>query len=83
MRGLPPVKRLVLLGGGHAHLHVLEALALQALPGAQVTLVSSFARTLYSGMVPGLVAGHYAPDACAIPLAPAKIRSAAGCTAPE
>jgi selenide,water dikinase len=64
------VKRVVLLGGGHAHLHVLEALALQPLPAAQVTLVSSHAQTLYSGMVPGLVAGHYAPAECAIPLAP-------------
>lgn len=64
------MKRVVLLGGGHAHLHVLEALALQALPSAQVTLVSSLAQTLYSGMVPGLVAGHYAAGDCAIPLAP-------------
>lgn len=69
------MKHLVLLGGGHAHVHVLQALALQPLPATQVTLVSSFAQTLYSGMVPGLVAGHYAPDACAIPLAPLAARA--------
>jgi pyridine nucleotide-disulfide oxidoreductase family protein len=66
----PPVKRLVLLGAGHAHLHVLEALAAQPMPAAQVTLVSPFAASLYSGMVPGVVAGHYDAAACAIPLAP-------------
>ena len=65
-----PVKRLVLLGGGHAHVHVLEALAAQPLPAGQVTLVTPFARSVYSGMVPGLVAGHYGLDDCVIPLAP-------------
>lgn len=63
-------KRLVLLGGGHAHVHVLDALAREPLVGAQVVLVTPFARQMYSGMVPGLVAGHYAAEACAIPLTP-------------
>jgi pyridine nucleotide-disulfide oxidoreductase family protein len=64
------VKRLVLLGGGHAHVHVLEALAAQPLVAGQVTLVSPFAQSTYSGMVPGLVAGHYGLTDCVIPLAP-------------
>jgi len=63
-------KRLLLLGGGHAHVHVLEAFARQPLAGAQALLVTPHAQQLYSGMVPGLVAGHYAPEVCAIPLAP-------------
>ncbi len=69
-------KRLVLLGGGHAHVHVLDALAREPLVGAQVVLVTPFARQMYSGMVPGLVAGHYAAAACAIPLGP--LAAAAG-----
>ncbi len=63
------MKRLLLLGGGHAHVEVLLALAAAPVPGWQVTLVSPFARQLYSGMVPGVVAGHYALDDCAIDLA--------------
>ncbi len=65
-----PMRRLLLLGGGHAHVHVLQALAAQPLPGAEVTLVSPFSRQMYSGMVPGLVAGHYAVEDCVIPLPP-------------
>lgn len=64
------MKRLVLLGGGHAHVHVLRALALEPLAGAEVVLVTPFLRQMYSGMVPGLVAGHYTAEQCAIPLAP-------------
>jgi len=64
------MKRLLLLGGGHAHVHVLQQLARQALPATEVVLLTPFARQMYSGMVPGLVAGHYSADACAIPLAP-------------
>ena len=69
-------KRLLLLGGGHAHVHVLQALARERLAGAEVALVTPFARQLYSGMVPGLVAGHYGLDACAIALQP--LAAAAG-----
>lgn len=64
------MKHLILLGGGHAHVHVLHALGQEALPGTQVTLVSPFSRQMYSGMVPGLVAGHYTVDDCVIPLLP-------------
>ena len=64
------MKHLLMLGGGHAHVHVLKSLAEQPLPAARVTVVSPFARQMYSGMVPGLLAGHYAVDDCVIPLAP-------------
>ena len=63
-------RRLVLLGGGHAHVHVLQALAREPLPDADVMLVTPFERQLYSGMVPGLVAGHYTAAQCAIALVP-------------
>jgi pyridine nucleotide-disulfide oxidoreductase family protein len=64
------MKHLLLLGGGHAHVQVLLALASEPLPGVKITLVSPFPRQLYSGMVPGLVAGHYSIDDCAIALPP-------------
>ncbi len=62
---------LLLLGAGHAHVHVLEKLA--QLPAAQrarwhVTLVTPHPVTLYASMLPGLVAGHYDADACTIGL---------------
>jgi selenide,water dikinase len=56
------VTRLVLLGGGHAHLFVLEALARGAFAGVEVTLVSPVRRQAYSGMVPGMIAGRYRAD---------------------
>jgi len=64
------VKRLVLAGGGHAHLHVLKAMAARRWPGVEVVLVTPYARQIYSGMVPGWMAGHYALDQCAAPLQP-------------
>jgi pyridine nucleotide-disulfide oxidoreductase family protein len=64
------VKRLLLLGGGHAHVHVLRELAQQPIAGAEVLLVSPFERQMYSGMLPGIVAGHYREDQGAIALAP-------------
>ena len=64
------MKRLVLLGGGHAHVFVLQALAREPLPGVETVLVTPFDRQVYSGMVPGVVAGHYAVDEAVIPLPP-------------
>ena len=64
------MKRLVLAGGGHAHLHVLRALAARRWPGVEVLLVTPYLRQIYSGMVPGWMAGHYALDQCAAPLEP-------------
>jgi NADH dehydrogenase FAD-containing subunit len=64
------LKRLILLGAGHAHVHFLSSLARGGLEGVEITLVEPCPRQLYSGMVPGFVAGHYTLDACAIPLEP-------------
>jgi selenide,water dikinase len=59
---------LVLLGGGHAHLRLLEKLATTQRAGTSITLVSPHPRQLYSGMVPGWVAGRHRLDDCAISL---------------
>ncbi len=64
------MKRLVLLGGGHTHLHVLMAMAREPMPGVQAVLATPHARQLYSGMVPGWIAGHYTLDECAVALEP-------------
>jgi pyridine nucleotide-disulfide oxidoreductase family protein len=60
--------RLVLLGGGHAHVHVLEAFARAPLPDLELTLISPAPRQIYSGMLPGWIAGHYHLAQCAIDL---------------
>ena len=79
------MKRLVLLGGGHAQVFVLQALAEQPLPGVETVLVTPFDRQVYSGMVPGVVAGHYAVEDAVIPLEPllrrARVRAVAGSAA--
>lgn len=62
------MKRLVLLGGGHAHVKVLADLAGQRPGGWNVHLVSPYRRQIYSGMLPGWIAGHYPIEACAISL---------------
>ncbi|MBM5797313.1 MAG: selenide, water dikinase SelD [Cyanobacteria bacterium K_Offshore_0m_m2_072] len=61
---------LILAGGGHTHALVLRHWAMQPRrkPNAWITLVSRGSTALYSGMVPGLVAGHYSRDDCAIDL---------------
>lgn len=53
---------LVLVGGGHSHALALRILAMKALPGLRITLVSPDSLTAYSGMLPGLIAGHYTLD---------------------
>ena len=52
---------LVLVGGGHAHALALRMLAMRPIGGLRVTLVSPSSHTPYSGMLPGLLAGHYHP----------------------
>jgi len=71
------MKRLVLLGGGHAHVHVLKAIGDALDPAVGVTLVTPVERQLYSGMLPGYVAGHYGLDECGIALSPLADRARA------
>jgi pyridine nucleotide-disulfide oxidoreductase family protein len=64
------MKRLVLVGGGHAHLSVLEALAREKPRGVETVLVTPSRYQIYSGMLPGWMAGHYDQSQCQIDLNP-------------
>jgi selenide,water dikinase len=66
---------LVLLGGGHSHLPVIAA-ARDWQDTVEVTLVSPDALTAYSGMVPGVIAGHYQARQCLIDIERLANRSA-------
>lgn len=62
-------KNLVLLGGGHSHLEVLKRFgAASPSPAVRLTLISKSVVTPYSGLLPGMIAGHYSPDAAHIDL---------------
>ncbi|MES2784576.1 MAG: FAD-dependent oxidoreductase [Pseudomonadota bacterium] len=64
------MKRLVLAGGGHAHLQVLAQFGGRPPEGCQVDLVSPHEHQIYSGMLPGWIAGHHALEECVVPLRP-------------
>jgi NADH dehydrogenase FAD-containing subunit len=68
-RGYQP-RQLVLLGGGMANLQVLADLAAKPLPEMRIILVAPQPRSIYPGMLAGMVAGRYSADECAIPLEP-------------
>jgi selenide,water dikinase len=55
----PPGRRLLLIGGGHAQLHVLEALARRRIAADEVLLVAPRAEEPYAGMVPGFIEDRY------------------------
>lgn len=63
------LKSVVLVGGGHAHALVLNALKTTSLSGARVTVINPEKTAPYSGMLPGFVAGHYERAALDIDLA--------------
>jgi len=68
---MPPKHHLVLAGGGHSHALLLCMWAMDPKrrpAGSLISLVSRHSTALYSGMVPGLVAGLYRQDECAIDL---------------
>ncbi|MHC4948209.1 MAG: FAD-dependent oxidoreductase [Planctomycetota bacterium] len=52
-------RRVVLVGGGHAHVHVLEGFAERPPEDCRLVVVADTPIAVYSGMVPGLVAGRY------------------------
>lgn len=60
---------MVLVGGGHSHVQVLDAWRRRPLEGADVRIVLDRPSAVYSGMVPGFVAGRYRVDDLTIDVA--------------
>ncbi|MBK8647428.1 MAG: FAD-dependent oxidoreductase [Gemmatimonadetes bacterium] len=73
--------RLVLAGLGHSHLFVLEAARQGRLPACDLVVCTGEARHVYSGMVPGWLAGQYTIDELSIDVA-AAVRAAGGTLLP-
>jgi len=78
MRSAEEIKReLVLVGGGHAHVQVIRRWMMRPVPGVRLTLVVDRPESVYSGMVPGFVAGDYAPHELEIDVLPLARRARA------
>jgi len=71
------VKQLLLVGGGHSHLAVLKSFGDAPAEGVRLTLMSPNRHAYYSGMIPGLIAGHYRSGNCRIDLQPLAARAGA------
>ncbi len=63
-----PKHDIILLGIGHTNAHVLRMWRMQPIADARLTCVSNFPVATYSGMLPGVLAGHYPPEAMEIDL---------------
>lgn len=74
-------KHLLLVGGGHAHVFVLEAFARRPEPDLRLTLVAKDRSSPYSGMLPGHMAGFYERDEMHIDLE--RLARASGATVIE
>ncbi len=70
-------RRLVLAGGGHVHLAVLERMARDRPADMEILLVNDGPSLIYSGMLPGHMAGQYSRAELEIALAPQAARAGA------
>jgi selenide,water dikinase len=71
VRHSPATRELLLAGGGHSHALLLRQWAMQPQrrpAETRISLVNRGGETLYSGMVPSVVAGHLLPEQAAIDL---------------
>ena len=57
--GAAPTRDLVLVGAGHAHVQILRRWMMAPVDGVRLTLIVDRPDAVYSGMVPGFVAGAY------------------------
>ncbi len=64
-----PARRLVLVGGGHAHLFTLKRAGSLVAQGHEVLLVTPQRYHYYSGMGPGLLSGTYSARQCRVDVA--------------
>ena len=64
------MRRLVLIGGGQAPTPVLRALSATSRRDVEIVLVTPSEQLLYSGMLPGWIAGHYTLPELTIDLKP-------------
>ncbi len=68
MRTTLPEHDVVLLGLGHTNAHVLRMWRMEPIPRSRLTCVSNHPTATYSGMLPGVLAGQYEPEAMQIDL---------------
>lgn len=64
------MKRLVLLGAGHAHMVALRQFARAPLPETELVVITPSRWQYYSGMIPGWLAGQYGSEQCRVLVEP-------------
>ncbi len=79
MAGAAVKRDVVLVGGGHAHIQVLRGWAMRPRADARLTVVVDHPVAVYSGMVPGFVAGQYERRELEIDVRPLAMRAGARC----
>lgn len=62
------MRRLVLVGGGHAHLNVIKSFRSFPREDLEIILISESEKQYYSGMVSGLLEGYYTEEEMSIDL---------------
>ncbi|MFW5827095.1 MAG: NAD(P)/FAD-dependent oxidoreductase [Alkalispirochaeta sp.] len=79
MKHAPPrdMQRLILIGGGHAHLQLISRIPALVSQNVEVTIIDGQSELFYSGMMPAVVGGLVTLDAARIPIA-AEVRRRGG-----